>query len=349
MSLNVAEKQLGNPEEDYLNKLNKPGNSLASRAKYGKTFLARRKLDIKKIADVMSVSSSEELNDRNFVGLVVRIQQKLGFNKVDSARGQDGIFGRNTLQKYEKWKTKQTVEAGRKEQQVVSVKKEEEDSRAEDNQKADDILATLEGGGELGVELQSPTEIACIGDSNAKRATWAMPGARRIGDGGLSSGQVLVRIENQRGGLKGVKLAIIRVGGNDQCSADETMSNIARMIKICQEEGVPEVRILTRPPFVAENRSMGLRKRSAAQSIAMFEKFGRPGDVRMFGTTKVGVIDIYGRMADEEGNLPSRFANENKKDQLHMSKDGYGEMLAIVAEEVGMPGMVKWIKGRKGV
>lgn len=364
-------------ESGRLEAMNKT-KPLKERADKGRQFLADEDTNINKIATDLSLKPiANPSDDSQFVGLVIKIQAKLGFKPVDSGSGQDGIFGRKTFEAYKNFidrSNKEQTQLATSGKKLAGPSREEIDSINEDQlalARLDEELEKVETTTpdtpkhipseqhppatvaprpvepltnpemtRLGVELKDPSEICFIGDSNATRMARKIPGAKVIGEEGKTSASVLKMLTEEQGKLKGVRLVVLRVGGNDggkndplKLTPEQTLENINKIVAICKSMGVKEVRIITRQPFVAQSG-----KRSLAQRKLTLAKYG-DGKITDAEGTNVAVVDLYGRMVDKNARLPKAYAH---KDGLHMSGKGYSKALGIIADAIGAPQIARW-------
>ncbi len=326
-------------------------------------------------------------DDGKFVTLVIKIQSKLGFKPRDSGSGQDGIFGRKTFEAYKEAVNRSNKEqtkliatgkklSGPSPAEIEAINQDQlELARLEKELGNPEPQAPVSAPPERlppaavasrpttpsitvepvknpeiassGIDLQAPSEICIIGDSNAMRLARRIPAAKTIGAEGLTSKQVLKMFSDQSNlaKLTGVKLVLLRVGGNDgeDISAEETLANIDKIVGICKSHGIPDIRILTRPPHVAASRG-GRRSRAFAQRELTLAKYGE-GKAKDDSGTKIAVVDLYKELAgdqklDKNVKLSESIAAD--KGHLHMNGKGYLKALEIIARVTGTPKIAEW-------
>lgn len=194
--------------------------------------------------------------------------------------------------------------------------------------------------------ITKPEEMAFIGDSNAIRLSWRIHGkVPAIGAGGVSSSEVLATLEKNKEILRGVKVAFVRLGGNDgEKAPNETMTNQERIVQICEEMGVQEVCVLTRPPYDPAYSSQMIISANAARRACTLEEFDRIDTAAKGSKTRVRVIDWYDQMRDGQGNLKREYVNPNDPDKLHMTEQGYRSSLLAFAQNLGIKNIDRWIQ-----
>jgi len=301
-----------------------------------RSYLSEKGLNIADLAIIMGIKEPDVNNDIDLLVCVVNIQNKLGFKREGWLKSQSGIFDEDTLRAYIKWYSDVLgAEASSKGDIGESVKNVIKAPTSLEKKEALNV----------NVELTKPSDIVFIGDSNAALLCRFVPGSRNLSFGGKSSEAVLAIVQSPAGrkALKGAKVAIIRVGGNDGSRDPEqyTLKNIKEIVAVARSMGIPDVRIITRPPYSVKHKSVALRQRSLAR-MGMTEKiFGMPGELKNFGETRIGVIDAYNLLADKTGHLREDFTP--KKDLLHMKREGYVKLLEHIFGEIGAKNALRWI------
>lgn len=301
-----------------------------------RSYLSEKGLNIADLALIMGIKEPDVNNDIDLLVCVVNIQNKLGFKRGGLLKSQSGIFDEDTLRAYIKWYS-DVLEAEKKSN--VNVEESVKNTITPPSPLEEKEVLSVN------VELTKPSDIVFIGDSNAARMGWCVKGSRNLSFAGKSSEAVLAIVQSPSGrkALKGAKLAIIRVGGNDGSRDPEqyTLKNIKEIVAVARSMGIPDVRIITRPPYSVNHKSVALRQRSLAR-MGMTEKiFGMPGELKNFGETRIGVIDAYNLLADKAGNLREDFTP--KRDPLHMKREGYVKLLQHIFDEIGAKNALKWI------
>lgn len=291
-------------------------------------FLRSKNLNIADLALVMGIDQPNGSDDRSLLICVVKIQHKLGFKRVGWVKAQNGIFDMDTLKAFYLWYDNDREQEALRRAEQEALKKPAAMEKIDNN-----------------VELSSPNDVVFIGDSNAARMGWRLRGARGLAFGGYSSGAVLDIVKSDKGKkrLEGAKLAIIRVGGNDGRRDPEryTLSNVRKIVDVVRQMGVKEIRIVTRPPYSFKNKSTSLRRMSLARRDKTYEVFGKPGELRSVGNSRVGVIDAYDLLISKDGNLKRQFTP--KRDPLHMRREGYVKLLEHIFARIGAKNALDWI------